>query len=55
MTTTNRTAQVVGEALVDARLRLAPHSDTPAQDAQVLLSHVTGRDKTQLLAHPEYS
>ena len=47
-------AKTVGEALASAtdRLRLAG-SDTPRLDAEVLLGHVTGHDRTWLLAHPE--
>lgn len=55
MTITKQAVTSVGEALADARRRLAPHSDTPSQDAQVLLSHITGRDKAQFLAHPDHT
>ena len=44
----------VGEALASATDRLRPAaSDTPRLDAEVLLAHVTGRDRSWLLAHPE--
>lgn len=33
--------------------RLAPHTETPGLDARVLFSHILGRPKTWLLAHPE--
>ncbi len=35
------------------RERLAPLSDTPALDAQVLLAHVICKSRTWILAHPE--
>ncbi len=43
----------VGDALLAATQRLRATSDTPRLDAEVLLAHVTGRDRTWLLAHPE--
>lgn len=52
MSTTQKTA-TVGATLADARQRLAAHSESPALDAQLLLSHVSGLDRVQLLAHPE--
>jgi release factor glutamine methyltransferase len=33
--------------------RLAPHTETPGLDARVLFSHILGKPKTWLLAHPE--
>jgi len=41
--------------LQDIRQRLAPYSDTPYLDAQVLLSHIVDRSRSWLLAHPEFS
>jgi release factor glutamine methyltransferase len=49
------TLSSVGDALVSATDRLRPTSDTPRLDAEVLLAHVTRRDRTWLLAHPEAS
>ena len=48
------TSSTIGEALAAATqsLREAGHA-TPRLDAEVLLAHVTGRDRTWLLAHPE--
>jgi release factor glutamine methyltransferase len=42
-----------GEALNQARQRLAPLSETAAQDSQVLLADVLGCQRGWLLAHPE--
>ncbi len=42
-----------GDALAEATQRLRAASDTPRLDAEVLLAHVTGRDRSWLLAHPE--
>src|ERR687897_2102917 len=49
-------SKTVGEALSSAtdRLRLAGQP-TPRLDAEVLLAHVTGRDRSWVLAHPEAS
>ena len=48
------TSNTVGKALAAATHRLRTSgSDTPRLDAEVLLAHVTGRDRTWLLAHPE--
>jgi release factor glutamine methyltransferase len=48
------TSSSVGEALSAATLRLRDAGQpTPRLDAEVLLAHVTGRDRTWLLAHPE--
>jgi release factor glutamine methyltransferase len=48
------TSNTVGDALRSATARLrAAGSDTPRLDAEVLLAHVAGRDRTWLLAHPE--
>ena len=44
----------IGAALTAATLRLRDAGQpTPRLDAEVLLAHVTGRDRTWLLAHPE--
>lgn len=34
--------------------RLESHSDTPQLDAQVLLAHITGKNRAWVAAHPEY-
>src|SRR5918992_1625441 len=48
------TSNTVGGARAAATNRLrAAGSDTPRLDAEVLLAHVMGRDRTWLLAHPE--
>jgi release factor glutamine methyltransferase len=48
------TAITVGEALADATHQLRDAGQpTPRLDAEVLLAHVIGRDRTWLLAHPE--
>jgi len=44
----------VGSTLADLKARRAPFSEDPALEAQVLLSHVTGKPKAWLLAHPEH-
>jgi len=46
-------SNTVGDALAAATQRLRATSDTPRLDAEVLLAHVTGRDRTWVLAHPE--
>jgi release factor glutamine methyltransferase len=48
-----REASRIGELLAGAVPRLEPVSDTPALDAQLLLGHATGRERTWVLAHPE--
>ena len=46
--------QTVGAALADAAPRLrAGSSPTPRLDAEVLLAHATGHDRSWLFAHPE--
>ncbi len=47
------TSNTVGDALSAATQLLRATSDTPRLDAEVLLAHVTGRDRSWLLAHPE--
>jgi release factor glutamine methyltransferase len=47
------TSNTVGDALAAATQRLRPTSETPRLDAEVLLAHVTGRDRSWLLAHSE--
>jgi release factor glutamine methyltransferase len=50
------TAATIGDALAAAtRLLRDAGQPTPRLDAEVLLAHVTGRDRTWLLAHPEAS
>ncbi len=43
----------VGEALHRAAARLRPVTDNPALEAEILLAHLLGRDRTFLWAHPE--
>ena len=50
MTTEPRT---LGGALLESRDRLHRHSDSPRIDAEWLWSHVLGRPRSWLLAHPE--
>jgi release factor glutamine methyltransferase len=45
--------ETVGDALAAAALHLRTTSDTARLDAEVLLAHVMGRDRSWLLAHPE--
>lgn len=40
-----------GEALMAAQTRLAPVSESPRLDAELLLSHVTGYSRSQILMH----
>lgn len=44
---------LVGEAIAETRQILKPLSSSYALDAQVLLAHVTGKNRAWLLAHPE--
>jgi release factor glutamine methyltransferase len=44
---------LVSESLAKTSRRLAPLSDTPELDAQVLHAHVLGRKRSWLTAHPE--
>ena len=43
----------VGHALKDARTRLIGLSENPSLDAQILLAHMLGQDRSWVLAHPE--
>jgi release factor glutamine methyltransferase len=43
----------IGETLAQGGRDLSPVSETPARDAQVVLSQVMGRPREWLLAHPE--
>lgn len=44
----------IGAALAEATARLrAARSPTPRLDAEVLIAHVIGRDRSSVLAHPE--
>jgi len=43
----------VGAALVGLPPRLSKHSDTPDQDAQVLLAHLLGKPRSWVLAHTD--
>lgn len=42
---------MIGEALMEAQAKLAPVSDSPRLDAELLLSHVTGYSRSHLLIH----
>jgi len=42
-----------GQYLIEIKQRLAPVSDTPGLDAQVLLAHLLGVERAWILAHPE--
>ncbi|MBI5953227.1 MAG: peptide chain release factor N(5)-glutamine methyltransferase [Chloroflexi bacterium] len=44
----------VQELLTAAVRRIEPHSETPQLDAQVLLAHVTGKNRAWVAAHPEF-
>lgn len=46
--------KTISSALDDTRRRLAGLTDTASLDAQVLLAHVTGKDRSWVLAHPEH-
>lgn len=50
-TTTQLTT--LADAITHTRQRLKALTDTPGLDAQVLVSDITGRDKSLMLAHPE--
>lgn len=43
----------IQNTLADARQRLIDGTDTPGQDAQVLLAHILGKDRSWVLAHGE--
>jgi len=49
-----RRAVTLGRTLAALKHRLAPHSETPALDAQTLSAHILGKSRAWLLAHPEY-
>ena len=42
------------DALAHIREKLTPVSETPGLDARVLASHICGKDKSWILAHPDY-
>ncbi len=44
----------IKHALIEGKARLAPHSSSASLDAQVLLAHTLGKNRTWLLAHPEH-
>jgi len=50
---THHKAPSFDQALADAALRLAGTSPTPHADAQILLAHVLGRERSHLVAWPE--
>lgn len=43
----------IHHSLLTIKSRLAPYTDTPSLDAQVLLAHLTKQPRAWLLAHPE--
>ncbi len=43
----------IGEIIAKLRPLFANWSETPALDAQVLLAHLSGKNRAWLLAHPE--
>jgi release factor glutamine methyltransferase len=45
------TPTTIGEALLQARKRLSPTSSTAQLDAEVLLAHLLGTNRSSLLAH----
>ncbi len=54
MTGTQAVLTTIGEALRDATLRLrTAGSPTPRLDAELLIAHEVGRDRSWLMAHPE--
>ncbi len=44
----------IGDWIADARFHLARISDSPGLDAQVLVSHVLDRNRSWVVAHPEF-
>jgi release factor glutamine methyltransferase len=48
-----RSQLTIQNSLFTIKSRLAPLTDTPSLDAQVLLAHLTGQARAWLLAHPE--
>lgn len=53
LTHTRHPIPTIQACLQRARHRLAPHTETPALDAQVLLAHLLRKPRAWLLAHPE--
>lgn len=47
--------KTLSTALAETRQRLTGLTDTATLDVQVLLAHVIGKDRTWVLAHPEYA
>jgi release factor glutamine methyltransferase len=47
--------KTISSALENIQRRISGTTDTPSLDAQVLLAHVTGRERGWVLAHPEYT
>ncbi|MBN2045543.1 MAG: peptide chain release factor N(5)-glutamine methyltransferase [Anaerolineales bacterium] len=45
----------LGSALAQVRDQLQTITDTPGLDAQVLIAHIYQKDKSWVLAHPEYN
>jgi release factor glutamine methyltransferase len=45
---------ILEDALTHLREKLKPVTETPGLDAQVLIAHVCQKDKSWILAHPEY-
>ncbi len=45
--------QTIGAVMQAARDRLREVTETPGLDVQLLLMHVTGRSREELLTHPE--
>ncbi len=54
MTTTTKILHTVSDGIRLAKERFNGLTDTPGLDAQVLLSDITGRNKSKLLAFPEH-
>ena len=51
--TANKTSSKFPSLLERIRIAIEDQSDSPYSDALVLLSHISGRPKTEILAHPE--
>ena len=45
----------LSKALDNIHRRISGTTETPSLDAQVLLAHICGRDRSWVLAHPEYT